>query len=282
METVDFNFTLEQVEEILHRSDAHEWYDAMVEMLPKYQIDTPKRVAGFIAQTAHESASYKTITENLNYSAKALDAIFGKYFKRAGVDAQEYHRQPRKIANRIYAGRMDNGNTSSGDGWTFRGGGILQLTGRYNYTQFGKTVGMSPEEATEYVRTPKGAIESACWFWTVNDINKYCDKNDIVGMTKRINGGTIGLADRKKHYAHALAVFGGKVEFEEDTDDTTYKLLRKGSKGSGVKKLQEALGLEADGDFGPGTEAAVKAWQRENKCTPDGIAGPQTLGKIFA
>ena len=282
METVDFNFTLEQVEGILHRDDAHEWYDAMVEMLPKYQIDTPKRVAGFIAQTAHESASYKTITENLNYSAKALDAIFGKYFKRAGVDAQEYHRQPRKIANRIYAGRMDNGNTSSGDGWTFRGGGILQLTGRYNYTQFGKTVGMSPEEATEYVRTPKGAIESACWFWTVNDINKYCDKNDIVGMTKRINGGTIGLADRKKHYAHALAVFGGKVEFEEDTDDSTYKLLRKGSKGSGVKKLQEALGLDADGDFGPGTEAAVKAWQRENKCTPDGIAGPQTLGKIFA
>ena len=282
METVDFNFTLEQVETILHRDDAHEWYDAMVEMLPKYQIDTPKRVAGFIAQTAHESASYKTITENLNYSAKALDAIFGKYFKRAGVDAQEYHRQPRKIANRIYAGRMDNGNTSSGDGWTFRGGGILQLPGRYNYTQFGKTVGMSPEEATEYVRTPKGAIESACWFWTVNDINKYCDKNDIVGMTKRINGGTIGLADRKKHYAHALAVFGGKVEFEEDTDDSTYKLLRKGSKGSGVKKLQEALGLDADGDFGPGTEAAVKAWQRENKCTPDGIAGPQTLGKIFA
>ena len=160
---------------------------------------------GFIAQTAHESASYKTITENLNYSAKALDAIFGKYFKRAGIDAQDYHRQPKKIANRIYAGRMDNGSTSSGDGWTFRGGGILQLTGRYNYTQFGKTVGMSAEEATDYVRTPKGAIESACWFWTTNDINKYCDKNDIVGMTKRINGGTIGLADRKKHYAHALA-----------------------------------------------------------------------------
>jgi len=136
METVDFDFKIEHVETILHRDDAHEWYDAMVEMLPKYQIDTPKRVAGFIAQTAHESASYKTITENLNYSAKALNAIFGKYFNRAGVDAQKYHRQPRKIANRIYANRMDNGNTESGDGWTFRGGGILQLTGRYNYTQF--------------------------------------------------------------------------------------------------------------------------------------------------
>ena len=94
METVDFDFKLEHVETILHRDDAHEWYDAMVEMLPKYQIDTPKRVAGFIAQTAHESASYKTITENLNYSAKALNAIFGKYFHRAGVDAQKYHRQP--------------------------------------------------------------------------------------------------------------------------------------------------------------------------------------------
>jgi len=176
METVDFDFKIEHVETILHRDDAHEWYDAMVEMLPKYQIDTPKRVAGFIAQTAHESASYKTITENLNYSAKALNAIFGKYFHRAGVDAQKYHRQPRKIANRIYANRMDNGDTESGDGWTFRGGGILQLTGRYNYTQFGKTVGMSAEEATDYVRTPKGAIESACWFWTANNINKYCDK----------------------------------------------------------------------------------------------------------
>ena len=125
-------------------------------------------------------------------------------------------------------------------------------------------------------------LESACWFWTANNINKYCDANDIVGMTKRINGGTIGLADRKKHYAHALSVFGGKVKFEEDTDDETYKLLRTGSKGAGVKKLQKALGLDADGDFGPGTEAAVKAWQKEHGCTPDGVAGPQTLGKIFA
>ena len=279
---MDFDFTEDQVATIVHKDDVSDWYNAMVEMFPKYEITTPNRVAGFIAQTAHESASYKTITENLNYSAKALNAIFGKYFHRAGVDAQKYHRQPEKIANRIYAGRMDNGDTASGDGWTFRGGGILQLTGRYNYTEFGKTVGMSAEEATDYVRTPKGAIESACWFWKTNNINKYCDADDIVRMTKRINGGTIGLADRKKHYAHALEVLGGHVDFDDDNDDVELKLVRRGSKGDTVAKLQEALGLDADGDFGRGTEAALKAWQLENDCTPDGIAGPQTLSKIFA
>ena len=214
-----FDFKREHVSTILHRGDADEWYDAMVAMFPKYDITTEARVAGFIAQTAHESANYKVLSENLNYSAKALDAIFGKYFKRAGRDAQQYHRQPEKIANTIYANRMDNGNTASGDGWRYRGGGILQLTGKYNYTAFGKSVGMSAEDATDYVRTKEGAIESACWFWKENNINKYCDSNDIVRMTKRINGGTIGLADRKKHYAHALEVLGGHVSFDEDDDD---------------------------------------------------------------
>ena len=279
---MNFEFTKEQVEKILHKDDAQDWFDAMLEMFPKYEITTTHRVAGFLAQTAHESANYKTITENLNYSSKALNAIFGKYFKRAGVDAQKYHRQPEKIANRIYAGRMDNGDTASGDGWTFRGGGILQLTGRYNYTEFGKTVGMSAEEATDYVRTPKGAIESACWFWKTNNINKYCDADDIVRMTKRINGGTIGLADRKKHYAHALEILGEHWEPSEDNDDVEYSLIRQGSKGGTVKKLQEALGITADGHFGAGTEQALRSWQRENDCTPDGVAGPQTLNKIFS
>lgn len=277
-----FELLKEHIQEILHIENSDEWYSAMKEMFSKYEINTPNRVAGFLAQTGHESAMYKTITENLNYSSKALDAIFGKYFKRAGVDAKGYHRQPEKIANRIYANRMDNGDTASGDGWRFRGGGILQLTGRYNYTEFGKTVGMSAEEATDYVRTKQGAIESACWFWKTNNINKYCDNDDIVGMTKRINGGTIGLKDRKFHYAHALEVLGGHWEPDDDDDDVKYNLLRVGSNGSDVKKLQEALGLDADGIFGPGTESAVKAWQRENDCSPDGIAGPQTLSKIYS
>ena len=152
--------------------------------------------------------------ENLNYSAKALNTIFPKYFRRAGRDANEYHRQPEKIANVIYANRMDNGDTDSGDGWTFRGGGILQLTGRYNYTKFAKEMDMSAEEAVDYVRTKKGALD-LCWFWDTNGLNKYCDAMDIVGATKRINGGTIGLDDLKKHYLHAMDVLGGDYEEPE-------------------------------------------------------------------
>tara|TARA_R110002074_G_scaffold197482_1_gene364444 strand:- start:784 stop:1644 length:861 start_codon:yes stop_codon:yes gene_type:complete len=286
MTKMKFDFKEEHVSEILHMDDAGDWYAAMMEMFPSYEITNENRVAGFIAQTAHESANYKVLTENLNYSSKALDAIFGKYFKRAGVDAKEYHRQPEKIANRIYANRMDNGDTASGDGWRYRGGGILQLTGKWNYTKFGGAAGMSASAATDYVRTPKGAIESACWFWATNDINHHCDRDDIVSMTKRINGGTIGLADRKKHYIHALEVLGGKYNTFEDPDlsgdDEKYSLVRIGSKGATVKKLQKALGVKADGDFGSGTEAALKAWQRENDCVADGVAGPQTLGKLFS
>ena len=281
MSRMDFELTEGHVSEILHMKDASEWHAAMLEMFPEYDITTRNRVAGFLAQTAHESANYKVLSENLNYSAKALDAIFGKYFKRAGRDAKEYHRQPEKIANVIYANRMDNGNTASGDGWRYRGGGILQLTGKWNYTKFGGACRKSAIEATEYVRTPKGAIESACWFWKTNNINKYCDNDDIVKMTKRINGGTIGLADRKRHYAHALHMLGEDFKDISDNDDVTYSLIRQGSKGDTVKKLQEALGITVDGHFGSGTEEALRAWQRENDCVPDGVAGPQTLGKIF-
>ena len=109
---MQFDFKVEQVAELLPRIDANEWHDAMQRVLPKWDIDTENRVAGFIAQTAHESAGYTVLTENLNYSAEALDKIFPKYFKRAGRNAQDYHRQPEKIANVIYAGRMDNGDTA--------------------------------------------------------------------------------------------------------------------------------------------------------------------------
>ncbi|MDA9992259.1 peptidoglycan-binding protein [bacterium] len=273
---MQFDFKVEQVAELLPRVNGLLWHDAMQRVLPKWNIDTIDRVAGFIAQTSHESAGYSVLTENLNYSASALDKIFPKYFKRAGRDAKDYHRQPEKIANVIYANRMDNGDTDSGDGWRFRGGGILQLTGRYNYTQFGKAEDKTAEEATEFVRSPIGALASACWFWDTNNINKYCDAQDITGMTKRINGGTIGLEDRKKHYAHALEVLGGHY-----TPRETYETVRLGSKGPTVVKLQETLGLTADGIFGKGTEAKLKGWQSLRGLTPDGIAGPNTLGILF-
>ena len=276
-----FKFEFEEwmAEELIHRDDWKEWYEAMCEILPLWGVDTVERVAGFIAQCGHESGGFRVLSENLNYSAKALNTIFPKYFRRAGRDANPYHRKPEMIANVIYASRMDNGDTNSGDGWRFRGGGILQLTGRYNYTEFGKAVEMSPEEAVDYVRTKKGALDSACWFWDTNNINKYCDIHDIVGMTKRINGGTIGLDDRKKHYIHALDVFGG--DFEEPETDYN-QTIRQGSRGPLVAEVQEKLDISpADGIFGPGTAKIVKHWQSSNGLTADGIVGPKTLGKLL-
>ena len=274
-----FDFEEWMAEELIHRDDWKEWYEAMCEILPLWSVDTIERVAGFVAQCGHESGGFRVLSENLNYSAKALNSIFPKYFRRAGRDANEYHRQPEKIANVIYANRMDNGDTASGDGWRFRGGGILQLTGRYNYTQFGKAVEKSPEEAVEYVRTKAGALDSACWFWDTNNINKYCDDMDIVGMTKRINGGTIGLDDRKKHYLHALDVLGGDYEEPEIEYNQT---IRKGSRGPLVAEVQEKLDISpADGIFGPGTERIVKHWQSSNGLVADGIVGPKTLGKLL-
>ena len=274
-----FDFEEWMAEELIHRDDWKEWYDSMCEILPLWGVDTIERVAGFIAQCGHESGGFRVLSENLNYSAKALNTIFPKYFRRAGRDANEYHRQPEKIANVIYANRMDNGDASSGDGWTFRGGGILQLTGRYNYTQFGKAVEKTAEEAVEYVRTKKGALDSACWFWDENNINDYCDRQDIVGMTKRINGGTIGLEDRKKHYIHALDVLGG--DYEEPEVD--YKqTIKQGSRGPLVAEVQEKLDINpADGIFGPGTAKIVKHWQSSNGLVADGIVGPKTLGKLL-
>ena len=275
-----FEFTEDMVIEMLRgNEEAEDWYDAMCEILPLWGIDSAERVAMFIAQCGHESNNFKVLSENLNYSAKALNAIFPKYFERAGRDADEYHRKPRKIANVIYANRMDNGDTDSGDGWRFRGGGILQLTGRYNYTKFSKEVDMSPEEAVDYVRTKKGALDSACWFWDTNGLNKYCDNMDIVGATKRINGGTIGLDDRKKHYLHAMDVLGG--DFEEPETDYN-QTIRQGSRGPLGAEVQEKLNIvPADGIFGPGTARIVKEWQSSNGLTADGIVGPKTLGKLL-
>ena len=283
VEDFEFEFTEEMVIEMLRgNEEAEDWYDAMCEILPLWEVDTPERVAMFIAQCGHESNNFKVLSENLNYSAKALNAIFPKYFERAGRDAQDYHRQPRKIANVIYANRMDNGDTDSGDGWRFRGGGILQLTGRYNYTKFGEEVEMSPEEAVDYVRTKKGALDSACWFWDTNGLNKYCDDQDIVGATKRINGGTIGLDDRKKHYIHALDVLGGDFEAPEEKELNLNQTIKQGSRGPLVAEVQEKLGIEpADGIFGPGTARIVKEWQTKNGLTADGIVGPKTLGKLL-
>ena len=288
-----FNFEEGHLAQMIpsNKSAASKWFAAMEDIFPKYEIDTPQRVAGFIAQCAHESADFKRLEENLNYSAKSLRAVFGRYFGNPPKrNADEYHRKPEMIANYVYMDEFRKykmGNTQEGDGWRFRGRGLKQLTGRENYTAFGKTVGMTAEEAAEYVATEKGAIESACWFWDNAGCNKYADAGDIVGLSKRINGGTIGLEDRVRRWNAALEILGAPAPavdaVEEDNDDIIDDIgvLRKGSRGDGVKLMQEALGISADGAFGPGTERALKAWQAANGLTADGIAGPATFAKLF-
>jgi len=286
----DFDFTKEHLQEIIS-DDADNWYDALCELLPKYGITTERRVAHFLSQCAHESGGFKKLEENLNYSAKALRAVFGRYFGEPPKrDADEYHRQPEMIANYVYMDEFRKykmGNVEEGDGWRFRGRGLKQLTGRHNYTKFGESIGMSAEEASEYVATPAGAIESACWFWDTNNLNSIADTDDVVKMTKKINGGNIGLEDRQKRYKHAMEVLGMHAD-DLGTDDDSVEdiiddigVLRKGSRGEGVKIMQEALGIGADGVFGPGTERALKEWQAENGLTADGIAGPATFAKLL-
>ena len=183
------------------------WHEALEQLLDDYDIDTPLRVAHFVAQCAHESGNFVFIKENLNYKAASLQKIFGKYFPTAELAAQ-YANKPEQIANRIYANRMGNGPEASGDGYRYCGRGLIQLTGKDNYTFFAGSLNIPVEEASDYLATFEGAAQSACWFWETNKLNQWADAGDILTLTKRINGGTIGLDDRKKHYEHALHVLG--------------------------------------------------------------------------
>ena len=203
--------TQEQLHQIIPNNPYLEhWCEALNKILPDYDIDTPTRVAAFLAQCAHESAGFTALHENLNYRAETLRKVFPKYF-HDDATAQHYASQPNKaesIANRVYANRMGNGNEASGDGFRYCGRGLIQLTGKDNYTRFAESIDTPVEQIPEFLATFEGAIQSACWFWETNNLNQYADSGDIVTMTKRINGGTIGLEDRKKHYEHAKHVLG--------------------------------------------------------------------------
>ena len=287
--------TLDQFSAMISKNkDPKSWYDAAVPMFEKYGINTPLRIAGFMAQCAHESADFTMLEENLNYREETLLKVFPRYFGAGKRNAAEYAKNPEKIANYVYMDEFRSskmGNTKPGDGWRFRGRGIKQLTGRDNYTNFGKSIGMSAEEAAEYVATPKGALESACWFWATNKLEKWADADDNVGLTKKINGGTIGLDDRNKRYEAAKAILGGKSipkaaapaakAAPSAKTESAVRTLKQGSKGDDVAKLQKALGIAADGDFGFGTQTALKKWQKLNGLVADGVAGPATQAKLF-
>jgi putative chitinase len=188
--------------------------DAVIAMIPavaqKFQIDSALRLAHFLAQCGHESGGFRLTKENLNYSAKGLMGIFKKYFPTEAL-ANQYARQPEKIANKVYGGRMGNGPESSGEGAKFCGRGYIQLTGKDNYTAFGKSIG-EDVCANPQVVAEKYALLSAAWFFNKNGLHKMADGGAtdavVTSITKRVNGGTIGLADRIKHfkeYYHLLA-----------------------------------------------------------------------------
>ena len=179
------------------------WLEPLTAAFTRFEINTPERQAAFIGQCAHESANFKTLQENLNYSAKGLNATWPSRFPSEDA-AQPFHRQPEKIANKVYSGRM--GNTDEGDGWKFRGRGLIQLTGKDNYRLASDALGVDFVKDPDLVLTKEYAALTAAWFWNKRSLNKEADAKDFTGMTKKINGGIIGLADRVAHINSALNV----------------------------------------------------------------------------
>ena len=203
--------TLEQLKQLLPKNPyVDHWHRALAQLLPDYEINTPQRIAAFIAQCAHESGGFMVLKENLNYKAETLRKIFPKYFPTDAM-AAEYAAKPNKqeaIANLVYANRMGNGGPETGDGYRYCGRGLIQLTGKSNYTNYALSTEQTVEEASEHLTTFEGCVQSAAWFWEANNLNQWADKGDMLTLTKRINGGTLGLEDRIKHYKHAMEVFG--------------------------------------------------------------------------
>lgn len=181
-----------------------QWVVPIQKACVRYKIDSVRRVAAFLAQMAHESGLIPGREENLNYSAKRLTEVWPSRFPTLAA-AQPYANNPQKLANRVYANRMGNGDEASGDGWRFRGAGPGQLTGRSNWTGFGKANNMTPDQAVEYGRTLEGGVMSFGWFWETNGLNALADTPGVEDETRKINGGTHGLADRKARFDRAVA-----------------------------------------------------------------------------
>jgi len=180
------------------------WLPWLNMTMVRFNINTPMRQAMFLSQIAHESGGFRHVSENLNYSASALRRVFGKYFPTDEM-AYEYARKPEKIANRVYANRMGNGNEASGDGWKYRGRGLIQLTGKNNYLSFSLAADNNSFIDPGLLTEPEYAAMSAGWFWQDNGLNVLADTGDVRAVTRRINGGYNGLADRQKKYAAIIA-----------------------------------------------------------------------------
>jgi putative chitinase len=199
--------TVDQLQQIFPHGDANDIgqiCDPLNAAMDEFGINSAMQQAMFIAQCGHESGVFSIAEENLNYSAKGLLATFPRYFQQQ--NANNYARQPEKIGNYVYGNRMGNGNPSTGDGFRYRGRGLIQLTGKDNYTACGTALGVDLVSDPSYLTQPEGAARSAAWFWSSHNLNRYADADDIVGSTRRINGGTIGLSERQTYYNAAKSV----------------------------------------------------------------------------
>lgn len=277
------NLTVQQLSRILPKNkEVAAWHKALVAILPQFQINTVERVAAFLAQCAHESSDFTVLEENLNYSAKRLTQVWPKRFPPS--IANQVAGNPRRIAEIAYGNRM--GNNQPNDGYLFRGQGIIQLTGRDNFTRWGQSLNLTAEQAVERIKTKQGAVEAAAWFWKTNNLNRWVDTKDFDGLSDSINigkkttkiGDAHGYADRLDRYRDYVAILSGRAAAPPTptpkpvvapTPVTPPKApvvgarpLRKGARGKIVEQVQTALGIDADGAFGPKTEEAVTAWQQ--------------------
>ena len=182
---------------------AEKWHVALQFTCNKFEINTPERVAGFLSQTGHESGGFRFTSEDLHYRAEALTRIWSQRFP-PGV-AESYAMQPERIANRAYADRMGNGDEASGEGWLYRGRGLIQLTGKDSYAAFSLAADNEALVKPDLVAEPELAALSAGWFWVDKGLNALADAKDIVGMSKRVNGGTNGLDDRQMRYSRLIS-----------------------------------------------------------------------------
>jgi putative chitinase len=189
------------------RAVVDKYFDGLNKTCEKFEINNPRRVSMFMAQLSHESNGLQKNEEGLYYSVKRLLEVFPRYFKK--INPANYAGNPQKFANYVYANRMGNGPENSGDGFKFHGRGLIQLTGEDNYERFARDMGMSINDAVSYITTPEGSCMSAGWFWSVNRLNQYADRRDIDGCSRVINGGSIGLDERRALYNKARVIFGG-------------------------------------------------------------------------
>lgn len=204
-------FTSAQLQQLLPNNPyVGKWYEVLSKLLPEYNINTPKRIAAFLSQCIHESGEFTILVENLNYTLPTLRKVFPKYFPNDNI-ALLYINKPNKqeaIANRVYANRMGNGDEASGDGFRYRGRGLIQITGKNNYQSFADSVESNINVIPDYLETFEGAVQSACWFWESNNLNRFADVGDIVGLSKAINGGLNGLDRRLTLYKKVSQIIG--------------------------------------------------------------------------